>query len=282
MEPVCRAAAAGRGRGAGRTVGGRSAAAARDRQAACALPPRRYVVVRPVARSGAARVDRRAAVAAGRVVARLSGGRHAQPLRRAMAPSPPTGPSPHPARQRRGRRSGTGLRGRGGARRYSAVVCVGQASTESDYRTDQRHGSRRYPSSLRSDRGGIRYDTPTNTAIPAAPRFGLVLAMTRTRYPQSGLAMLLDALERELLAAPVDEVREAWRGTDRARNIARQEIRALLNEAIAASEEDAAAIPPPDTWTGLNRRLIVSRELRAAPRDHPHPGAFSASSRRRH
>ena len=106
--------------------------------------------------------------------------------------------------------------------------------------------------------------------------------MTRTRYPQSRLAALLDALERELLAAPVDEVREAWRGTDRARNIARQQIRALLNEAIAASEEGSAAIPPPDTWTGLDRRLIVSRELRTAPRDHPHPNAFSASSRRRH
>ena len=106
--------------------------------------------------------------------------------------------------------------------------------------------------------------------------------MTRTRYPQSGLAALLDALERELLAAPVDEVREAWRGTDRARNIARQQIRALLNEAIAASEEGSAAIPPPDTWTGLDRRFIVSRELRTAPRDHPHPSAFSASSRRRH
>jgi len=106
--------------------------------------------------------------------------------------------------------------------------------------------------------------------------------MTRTRYPQSGLAALLDALERELLAAPVDEVREACRGTDRARNIARQQIRTLLNEAIAASEEGSAAIPLPDTWTGLDRRLIVSRELRAAPRDHPHPNAFSASSRRRH
>src|SRR6516162_6975882 len=48
MEPVCRAAAAGRGRGAGRTVGG----------AACALPPPRYGMVRPAARSGAARADR--------------------------------------------------------------------------------------------------------------------------------------------------------------------------------------------------------------------------------
>ena len=107
--------------------------------------------------------------------------------------------------------------------------------------------------------------------------------MTRTRYPQSGLAALLDALERELLAAPVDEVREAWRGTDRARNIARQQIRALLNEAIAASEDSPALQHlSPDTLTGLDRRLIVSRELRSVPRDHPHPNAFSASSHRRH
>jgi len=144
-------------------------------------------------------------------------------------------------------------------------------------------GSGRHPSSLRSDRRGIRYDTPTNTADPAAPPFGLVFAMTRTRYPQSGLAALLDALERELLAAPVDEVREAWRGTGRARNIARQEIQALLNAAIAASEDSPALQHlSPDTLTGLDRRLIVSRELRSVPRDHPHPNAFSASSRRRH
>jgi hypothetical protein len=107
--------------------------------------------------------------------------------------------------------------------------------------------------------------------------------MTRTRYPQSGLASLLDALERELLAAPVDEVREAWRRTGRARNIARQEIRALLNAATASSEDSPGLQHlPPDTFTGLDRRLIVSRELRAAPRDHPHLNAFSASSRRRH
>jgi hypothetical protein len=107
--------------------------------------------------------------------------------------------------------------------------------------------------------------------------------MTPLRYPQSGLAVLLDALERELLAAPIDEVREAWRGTGRARNIARQEIRALLNAAIAASEDSPALQHlPPDIFTGLDRHLIVSRELRAAPRDHPHPNTFSASSRRRH
>jgi hypothetical protein len=112
---------------------------------------------------------------------------------------------------------------------------------------------------------------------------------------------LLDALERELLAAPVDEVREAWarpdaivaarngspvvlgRGTDWARNVARQEIQALLHAAIAASEDSPALQHlPPDTFTGLDRRLMVSRDLRTAPRDYPHPNAFPASSRRRH
>src|SRR5262249_45273374 len=107
--------------------------------------------------------------------------------------------------------------------------------------------------------------------------------MTRPRYPQSGLAMLLDALERELLAAPVDEVREAWRGIGRARNIARQEIQALLKAAIAASEDSPALQHlPPDTFTGLDRRPMVSRELGSARRDHLHPNAFSASSSRRH
>ena len=106
--------------------------------------------------------------------------------------------------------------------------------------------------------------------------------MTRTRYPQSGLAALLDALERELLAAPADEVGNVWRETGRAREIACQEVRTLLNEAIAASEEGPCATLLPDTHTGLDQRLIVSRELRATPRDHPHPNAFSASSRRRH
>jgi hypothetical protein len=40
--------------------------------------------------------------------------------------------------------------------------------------------------------------------------FDLVLAMTRIGYPQSGLTALLNALERELLAAHADEVRDAW------------------------------------------------------------------------
>jgi hypothetical protein len=106
--------------------------------------------------------------------------------------------------------------------------------------------------------------------------------MTRTGYPQSGLTALLDALERELLAAQTDEVRDAWRGTGRARNIARQEVRALLNEAIAASEEGSAATLPPDTCTGLDPLLGISRELRPAARCHPRASAFPAWSYRRH
>jgi len=77
--------------------------------------------------------------------------------------------------------------------------------------------------------------------------------MTRMDYPQSGLTALLDALERELLAAHADELRNAWRETGRARNIAYQEVRVLLNEAIAASEEASAAAPPPDACAGLDR-----------------------------
>ena len=92
--------------------------------------------------------------------------------------------------------------------------------------------------------------------------------MTGTGYPQSGLTALLDALERELLAAPADEVRDAWRKRGRERNIARQEVRAFLNEAIAASEEGSAE-PLPSDSTGLDRLPGVSRELRAAPRRTP-------------
>jgi hypothetical protein len=101
-------------------------------------------------------------------------------------------------------------------------------------------------------------------------------------YPQSGLAALLDALEREILAAHADEVRDAWRETGRARNIACQEVRALLNEAVAASEEGSAATLPPDTCTGLDRLLGVSGELRPAARCHPHANSVLAPSFRRH
>jgi hypothetical protein len=100
--------------------------------------------------------------------------------------------------------------------------------------------------------------------------------------PQSGLTALLDALERELLAAPADEVRAALRQTGRAHNIARQEVRMLLNEAIAASEEDSAAASPPDIRAGLDQLIGVLRELRPEARWHPHGSAFATWSFRRH
>ena len=108
--------------------------------------------------------------------------------------------------------------------------------------------------------------------------------MTRMGYPQSKLTALLDALERELLAAPADELRDALRETGRARNIACQEVRALLNEAIAASEEGSAATLPPETCarTGLDRLLGVSMKLRLAARGHPRASAVPSLICRRH
>ena len=106
--------------------------------------------------------------------------------------------------------------------------------------------------------------------------------MTRMDYPQSlRLAALLDALERELLAAPADEVRAALRETGRAHDIARQEVRVLLNDAIAASEEDSAAVSPANR-AGLDRLLGVSRKLRPPVRCHSHASAVPAWSFRRH
>ena len=106
--------------------------------------------------------------------------------------------------------------------------------------------------------------------------------MTRTGDPQSRLAALLDALEREILAAQPDEIRDTWHWTGRAREIALQEVRALLDEAIAASEEGPAATLLPDTCTGLGRLPGVPGELRPAARDHPRVSGAPAWSCRRH
>lgn len=70
--------------------------------------------------------------------------------------------------------------------------------------------------------------------------------MNRSGAPQSGLAALLDALERELLAADANDVRATLRETGRDWNMACQEIRALLNEAIAAGEGGFPVTPPSD------------------------------------
>ena len=67
----------------------------------------------------------------------------------------------------------------------------------------------------------------------------------------SGLAALLDALEQDLLAAPEDEVEDAQRATGRARNTACQEVRSLLDEAVAAGEDGPAPMAP----FGTDRRI---------------------------
>jgi hypothetical protein len=105
--------------------------------------------------------------------------------------------------------------------------------------------------------------------------------MIRARFHRE-LTTLLDALERELLAAPAGEVRDAWRRTGQARSIACQEVRALLDETIAASEDGSAATPPPDTCAGIDRLFDVSRQLRPADRGQIRASAFSSLSCRRH
>jgi hypothetical protein len=64
--------------------------------------------------------------------------------------------------------------------------------------------------------------------------------MTRPAHPPAALRALLDALEAELLAAPTVEVRHALGSTGRARGAACEEVRSLLNEARAATEEGSA------------------------------------------
>ena len=70
--------------------------------------------------------------------------------------------------------------------------------------------------------------------------------MTRPAHPRSALTALLDALEAELLTAPAEEVGDALRATGRERNAACQEVRSLLNEAKAATEEGSARTRPHD------------------------------------
>jgi hypothetical protein len=70
--------------------------------------------------------------------------------------------------------------------------------------------------------------------------------MTRLAHLPATLTALLDALEAELLAAPTVEVRDILRLTGRARDAACNEVRSLLNEAKAATEEGSAAVNPHD------------------------------------
>ncbi|HEY3908463.1 MAG TPA: hypothetical protein VGM07_01075 [Stellaceae bacterium] len=73
-----------------------------------------------------------------------------------------------------------------------------------------------------------------------------------TRLPDSPamLSALLDALEAELLAAPIEEVRDTLHSTGRARGAACQEVRSLLHEAGAATGEGSARTRLHDTRHG--------------------------------
>jgi hypothetical protein len=71
--------------------------------------------------------------------------------------------------------------------------------------------------------------------------------MTRPVRPPAMLTALLDALEAELLAAPIEEVRDTLRLTGRARDAACEEVRALLNGARATIDEGSAQARPHDT-----------------------------------
>jgi len=70
--------------------------------------------------------------------------------------------------------------------------------------------------------------------------------MMRLAHPAAALTALLDALEAELLAAPPVEVRFSLGSTGRARDAACDEVRSLLNEAKAATEEGSAPVRPHD------------------------------------
>jgi hypothetical protein len=106
--------------------------------------------------------------------------------------------------------------------------------------------------------------------------------MTRIPYAQSALKALLDALERELLAAPADEVRDAWRATGRTRNFACEELRTLLDDAIAASDDCSTATLPLDTCAAPDRLFDVSRKQRFGMDGHRRLSAAPAWSFRRH
>ncbi len=62
--------------------------------------------------------------------------------------------------------------------------------------------------------------------------------MRRPGHGPDGLHALLDAVEAELLAAPVEDVRDALRETGRARDAVCREVRSVLDEAAGSSRDD--------------------------------------------
>lgn len=65
------------------------------------------------------------------------------------------------------------------------------------------------------------------------------MAVRRPGHGPNGLKALLDAMEAELLSAPVEEVHDALRETSRARDAICREVLSVLNEAAASSRKDA-------------------------------------------
>ena len=76
--------------------------------------------------------------------------------------------------------------------------------------------------------------------------------MTKPWDAPSALAVLLDALEADLLVAPMQEVRTALRETSRARESAICELRSLLRDVQAADHDRCSPTPLPDDHDGMN------------------------------
>ncbi len=77
--------------------------------------------------------------------------------------------------------------------------------------------------------------------------------MRRAPYRSSDLTALLDALEQDLLDAPAAELRDAQRATGRGWETSCQEVKSLLNEAVAATADDVAATTPISTEAASTR-----------------------------
>lgn len=80
--------------------------------------------------------------------------------------------------------------------------------------------------------------------------------MSRGSTRRSGLTGLLDALERDLLAASTGEICDALDETEQTQDTACQDVRLLLNEAMVANEKVSAVTIPYriQTRAGLHKR----------------------------
>ena len=78
--------------------------------------------------------------------------------------------------------------------------------------------------------------------------------MTARWNAASTLAVLLDALEADLLGAPQEDVQAALRETGRAREGAAQEVRALLRDAEADGHDGRPLVLPRDEHGGMDTK----------------------------